>query len=368
MNSRLKNILLVALWAAVLFGFSALQLLQPDKEYSESERRTLAQFPQITKERVASGRFMTEFDAYAMDQFPMRDRLRTLQAFSSRYLLLRGDNNGLYGVGNNVSKLDYPLKPSMIAHAAKRFRYVYDTCLAGTNCPVYLSVIPDKNYFLAPAGGYPMMDYAALVKDLKGQMDFAEYIDIFDDLSLEDYYETDQHWRQERLQDVAGTLAEGMGATLTGTFTKKELEKPFYGAYSGQWALPLSPDTIYYLTNDMLEACTVVSYDTGAPKPASLYDMEKAAGRDPYEMFLSGSDALLIVENPNSGTSRELVIFRDSFAGSLAPLLISGYAKVTLVDLRYIPGSMVGNFVDFQDQDVLFLYSTLILNNSLSLK
>ena len=59
---------------------------------------------------------------------------------------------------------------------------------------------------------------------------------------------------------------------------------------------------------------------------------------------------------------------RDSFASSLAPLLVSGYRKITLVDLRYISGDMIGNFIDFKDQDVLFLYSTLILNNSLSLK
>ena len=34
-------------------------------------------------------------------------------------------------------------------------------------------------------------------------------------------------------------------------------------------------------------------------------------------------------------TDRELVIFRDSFASSLAPLLMEQYAKITLVDIRY---------------------------------
>ena len=96
--------------------------------------------------------------------------------------------------------------------------------------------------------------------------------------------------------------------------------------------------------------------------------MEKAYGKDPYELFLSGALSLITIENPNATTDKELVIFRDSFGSSIAPLLVEGYAKITLVDIRYISSDIVGNFVDFDNQDVLFLYSTLILNNSVTLK
>ena len=41
---------------------------------------------------------------------------------------------------------------------------------------------------------------------------------------------------------------------------------------------------------------------------------------DPYSVFLSGSKSLLTITNPSADTDRELVIFRDSFASSLAPL------------------------------------------------
>ncbi|MFQ8765152.1 MAG: hypothetical protein ACLR8U_00430 [Oscillospiraceae bacterium] len=89
----------------------------------------------------------------------------------------------------------------------------------------------------------------------------------------------------------------------------------------------------------------------------AVYDMEKAAGKDPYEMFLSGSVSLLTIENPSAKTDKELVIFRDSFASSLAPLLIDGYTKITLIDIRYLPSARLGSFVTFDNQDVLFLYS-----------
>ena len=78
-------------------------------------------------------------------------------------------------------------------------------------------------------------------------------------------------------------------------------------------------------------------------------------------MFLSGSVSLLTIENPNAKTDRELVIFRDSFASSLAPLLLDGYAKITLVDIRYLPSARLGSFLTFTDQDVLFLYSVNVL-------
>ena len=96
--------------------------------------------------------------------------------------------------------------------------------------------------------------------------------------------------------------------------------------------------------------------------------MNRAAGRDPYEMFLSGSVSLLRIENPQNTSGRRLVIFRDSFGSSIAPLLVEGYGRVILADLRYMPGSSLQDYVDISGADVLFLYSTLVLNNSTLLR
>ena len=96
--------------------------------------------------------------------------------------------------------------------------------------------------------------------------------------------------------------------------------------------------------------------------------MEKAQGKDPYEMFLSGPKSLMTIENPGAAAGKRLIIFRDSFGSSVAPLLIEGYGEITLVDIRYLSSDMLGNFIDFDNSDVLFLYSTLVLNNSVTLK
>ena len=93
--------------------------------------------------------------------------------------------------------------------------------------------------------------------------------------------------------------------------------------------------------------------------------MEEA---DPYEVYVGGPVSLITIENPNANTQEELIVFRDSFGSSIAPLLAQGYKKITLVDIRYIQPMVLGNYIDFTNKDVLFLYSTLVLNNSETLK
>lgn len=122
--------------------------------------------------------------------------------------------------------------------AAQRFRYVYNTYLSGTDTKVYLSVIPDKGYFMAPSSGRPSMDYDALVSRLREGTAEMTYIDLFDRLTLEDYYRADAHWRQERLPAVARYLAGAMGADAAADYTEVTLDRPFYGVYSGYAALP----------------------------------------------------------------------------------------------------------------------------------
>lgn len=313
-----------------------------------------------------SGKFMQDFESYAMDQFPLRTGFRTLKSFAALYLFGQQDVDGIYLSNGYASKLEYPMNRDSLDYAAARFQHIYDKYLDGQNVKVYLSIIPDKNYFLAGLDGYPAMNYEEFADYLKEKTDYMQYIDIFDCLELSDYYKTDTHWRQERLTDVAQRLAEGMGITLSEQYKEKLLENPFYGVYYGQSALPLLPEQIYYLESDVFDSCLVYDYETNGEIP--VYDMEKAMGRDPYEMFLAGPKSLLTVKNTRAATDRRLIIFRDSFGSSIAPLLFEGYAEIALIDIRYLSSEMLRNFVEFDNCDVLFLYSTLVLNNSETLK
>lgn len=370
MAQRVKNLAVIILLAGFILSMTVIQILAPKKEMSESERRLLAGMPSLTTDTVLTGKFMSEFETFAQDQFPFRDSFRTVKTGSAMYLFGMKQMHELYSKDGYLVKIEYPLSDHMIENAAHKFENIYNSFLKDKNVRIYSSIIPDKNYFLANESGHMSMDYGKLVENFCEQTPYMEYIDIFDLLSIEDYYKTDTHWRQENLVPVAERLAGRMGveAMAEDAYDVMSLNIPFYGVYAGQFALPTEADTIIYLTNNILNECVVTSYDTGLPKTSSMYNFEKAGGRDPYEFFLSGSDALLVIENPNASTDRELVIFRDSFGSSLTPLLAGAYAKVTLVDIRYIQSEMLEYFIEFDNQDVLFLYSTLILNNSTSFR
>jgi hypothetical protein len=283
------------------------------------------------------------------------------------YVFNHKDKDGVFMVDGYITEMQETINEDSIQHAADRFTFIYEQYLKSKGISPYISIIPDKAYFLAEENGYLSMDYEEFVKKMTESVEFAEYIDIFGALSVEDYYMTDTHWRQEQLVDIAELLVNGMGGKFDSKFTVNTLDVPFYGVYSGRVGRPVSPETIYYLTNESLENVKVIDYQNGG-KEISLYDMVKASGKDPYDMFLSGELSKVVIENPNAKTDKELIVFRDSYGRSILPLLAEDYAKITVLDIRYAHPMMLLAGIEFENQDVLFLYSTLVLNNSSELK
>ena len=356
-----------------LFAILALWLLlcvtawvRPSDEISESERRKLQQFPAVSVKELLSGDWMEDFESYTLDQFPFRDTFRRVKALAHYNLLGQKDNNGIYIADGYAAKLEYPLNENSLNHALDKFQKIYEKYLTGSK--VWFSVVPDKGYFLAEANGYPALDYGALMETMAAGMPWAEFVDISGDLALESYYKTDTHWRQEQILNVAQTLCEVMG---TGSFGEEDLvseklERPFYGVYYGQAALPMDAEQMVLLHHEILKNCTVYNHENG--KTTDLYDDSKLESQDLYDVFLSGAAALLTIENPAGEPGKELIVFRDSYGSSLIPLLVKDYAKVTVIDTRYVAPMLLDKFVEFKGQDVLMLYSTLLLNNSFSLK
>lgn len=361
----MKNKIIAIVLVVLLFGLSFFAWVKPATEFSQSERRALAQFPKLSFNNIISGKFMKDFETYATEQFPLRDAFRTIKALTSFYVLNQTDNNDLFYKNGHIGKLEYPLNEESVSNAAKKFEAVKNKYFDGTDVKLYFSVIPDKNYYLVEED-YLSVDYEKMLSQIQGETRFMEYIDIKDLLTLDSFYKTDTHWRQEEILPVAKKIAEKMGVQLNAEYKVNTLDNDFYGVYHGQSALPVPPEKIKYLTNDILNNATVYDYEN--QKEISVYDMHKAYGKDPYEMFLSGSLPLITIENDKATTDKELVIFRDSFGSSLAPLLVEGYKKITVVDIRYIHPNMLADYIEFTNQDVLFIYSTSVLNNSETIK
>ena len=264
-----------------------------------------------------------------------------------------------------VTQSPDPEEIQKTAQNIARFHDLYEMYLENAE-DIYFVAVPDKSYYMAQAAGVLSMDYEGLFEKLAGELDFAEFINITDCLDMESYYRTDTHWRQEKLLPVMERLGQIMGLEIPTDYEVKTATDRFYGVYYGQAALPMPAEDLNWMVWEGLEDVQVQILDNGTF--TTVYNEGKLSSKDPYESFLSGNVAIQVVENPNAASDRHLVLFRDSFGSSIAPLLSRSYGKITLVDTRYINPAMVGQFVDFEGAEVLFLYSTLILNTSSALR
>lgn len=362
---KAKFISVILVFCILIGGASLWLFIKPDSEISEWERRKLQQFPEIKSESLMNGNFMKDFVSYMTDQFPLRNEFRRLKANVLFKVYNQKDNGGIYIQDGYASKIDSKINSGSLKYFLGRMDKIYNSYLKDTDCKVYFTAIPDKNYFLAEKGGYPHMDYDELYRVLGEELNYMTNIDIRELLDITDYYTTDTHWRQENIVDVANEIRLQMGMKPVTDYEEKTVGD-FYGVYYGQSALPLDPDTISYLTNKTIESCVVKNFEKNTE--TVVYNMKDYKKLDPYDLFLSGPVSLLEINNYASSQDRELVIFRDSFGSSLAPLLIEDYSKITLIDIRYISTDMISQFIEFDNQDVLIAYSTMMINSSLTLK
>ncbi len=366
MNDKKKALLRmgpVVLLFAVLCVFA---WIKPAQATSLAERRPLAQMPQLSFDKLTGGKFMTEFESYTTDQFPLREPFRKLKSFIQFNLLGQKDVNDIYIAEGSAAKIEDPVNDKWVQQNAQKLQSIFESHFAPSGSQAYFALVPDKNFYLADKHGYPGMDYAHLLALLQDTTAFAQWIDLTGTLDITDYFTTDSHWRQEELGKAAQALADALGVDIAQDYKQNVARQDFAGVYAGQSALPLPVEPMYYLTSPVLDGATVYDFETD--KTTGLYDLEELYGRDPYDLYLSGAAALQVIENPACRNDRELVIFRDSFGSSLAPLLVPGYSKVTLVDIRYLASSLIPQFVPAQGQDVLFLYAPGIMNSSNLLK
>jgi len=367
-TKRISSIVGTVLFSAILGGFFLGHVLLPDQETTAAERRRLAQFPKLSVSTLESGVFMSNFEKYSLDQFPLRDSFRSIKALCSKYVFRQLDNNDIYLADGYLAKIEYPLQEGQITSAAHKMNVLLDKFLSDSS--VYFAMVPDKNVYLAKEHGYLHLDYDKL-KTLfyENLSDEIQVIELFDTLSIDKYYRTDTHWDQAHLAETVDRIAQEMGFAdrLTGEYTENTIEN-FYGVYAGQSALQVAPDTITYLTSDVLDNATVTNLETGETTIYNLGKLTDGKSVDNYDIFLDGAASLITIENPAATTDKELVIFRDSYGSSIAPLFVEAYAKVTLVDMRYISTEYLAQYMDFHGQDVLMLYSTTILNSSEMLK
>ena len=297
-----------------------------------------------------------------MDNFYQRETFRKLKTSVELDIFKKQDVNKIYKYSDFLVEQIYPLDEKSITNLTNKINYIKDNYLNETN-KIYYSIIPDKNYYTD--NSHLKLDYDKMKQIMKNNLKDLQYIDIFQNLKLDSYYYTDSHWKQEKLQSVAKTIADNMNFSITQNYNEQKVAT-FKGVYAGQLPINTKEDEMKILVNDAIADANVYNYET--KEQGGIYNFKKLNGYDKYDIYLSGATPLIEISNSNNKTNKTLVIFRDSYASSLAPLLTEGYSKITLVDTRYISPKILNEYVNFENADILFIYSTLVINSSMALK
>ncbi len=359
MNAKIKNKIISIGFIIILIILLLVNIFKHDQEISMSERRKLAQFPKITINNLINGEVSKKFDDYSIDQFIARDSFRRIKSIFNIYVLRQKDDNKLFEKNGALYKMEYPLNENNINTSKDKINNIYNNYLKGIN--VYYAIIPDKTYYLKE-DKHLKINYDILKEISLNKLKNMQYIDIWDDLTLDDYYRTDLHWKQENLDKVVYKIKSDMKIQNPSELNYiKNNVGTFYGTYYSQFGVNVEPDEMYILTNDIIENCKTYNYEK--KETNKIYDMNNH--KDKYDIYLSGATPLIYIENLNANTEKELLLFRDSYGSSIAPLLVQDYKKITLIDLRYMSSNLLSEYIEFNNQDVLFLYSALVLNQNI---
>lgn len=278
------------------------------------------------------------------------------------YEKIEPNGEGIYVQDEHCFSYLYPIDEKSITDLGEKINNICSSYLTANN-KIYYSLIPDKSYF---SHTDEKIDYKQMEKLLKESVKQGKYIEIGSLLSLEDFYNTDGHWKQERLFPLVNALGKEMGFSIS----EKDYEKKSFDDYHGMYyeisGREFPFETLIYMTNDEIENAKTDNFQDKEFK--GVYNENLLKSKTPYDVFLSGPTPLITITNDKAEGNKELIVFRDSFMSSLAPLMIEAYSKITLVDLRYMMNTMLPQFIEFNDQDVLFMYSEAVANKSIMIK
>ena len=373
--------LISAAFALLFFAACGLlTLTHKPVEFSQTENRTMAQFPKLNAKDLVTKADATDsqnvlqnkIEDYLSDQFFCRTGFMKTYALASR-TLGRTDYNGVY-VCDDDWLIEVYNEPE---NTEKNTERLAKTVAALKNAGV------DTTFILVPTAVsmYPEV-LPANVHGAEGQKEVYNYmysrvgadtVDAWKVLEeekkngLQLYYKTDHHWTTDAAYAVYTAFCEKKGFEPVGknSFSIKEVSDSFYGTVYSKSLNPGQPaDVIKAYLQDMTGIS--VSY-MADPDADSLYAEKYLYVKDKYSYFLNGIQPMITVTNSNVTNGRTLLVVKDSFANCFAPFLINHYEKVIILDTRYYRMGVTPSVSAYGVTDCLFLFNLNTLDKEVAL-
>lgn len=371
--NQLKKILkypVVLAFFLFIFLFTAVDLVKPDREYSEFENKYLTQRPEFTLASFLNNEWTSKYETYLNDQFVLRDDWITLKSICES-MLLKIENNGIaYGADDYLFEKFTTLAGDSLAQFERNVGYektFIDTY--GETVPITFTIIPNA-YMILPEKlpeGLTQVDQAAYTAPIYEAVgDKAQVVDFTGALTAhkDDYifYRTDHHWTTLGAYYAYAAYVESLGMEPVALDSLSGIEVPdFYGTYfSKAKKFDAVADTITYYP--IADAGVIID----GQQADGYYDLSKFEVRDKYAAFLRGNNGYTVIksgvrEAPEGQEPSKILVIKDSYANSFVPFLLYNFDEVHVVDLRYSAVSMKELLSTENFDQVLLMYNFMNL-------
>lgn len=343
----------------VLFLLSILDVIVPDKKFSEIENRNLKSKSDFTIKSFLDGSFSKKYEEYINDQFIGRNYWINLKS-RSEYVLGKVENNDIiYGEdGYLFEKFTY-----LDENRLKVNIEAINIFSQNVDQKVSLMIVPNSYeiYNEKLPNGAPVINQEKIINEVYEKSKDINNIDLLGIMkSNKDkyiYYKTDHHWTTYGAYLAYCEFIKSVSESPINLYNieKKDVDK-FYGTYFSK-AKPFNaePDTLsYYNFENITMSIDGKDYD-------GLYDYSKLDIRDKYSLFLRGNNPLTIIKNKENLNGKKLLVFKDSYANSFIPFLTSNYEEIHVIDLRSF-GVKVSEYVgENKFDDILVIYNFINL-------
>lgn len=373
LNKKTTKIIQVAVFFLIPFILLMGSIISPDKESSEKENRSLAQFPKLTIASLSSGDFMTRFESYMSDQIIGREKIVSAKTFLNR-AIGKTEQNGVY-IGNEGWLFEKPSiydddKVSKTTDAISTFcnecgienqMFVLvpdSTEIITDKLPAFLSCESQEEQIKNICSSLPGN---VLTPDAERALKNADNPEQL-------YYKTDHHWTTFGAKTVFDTIVDTWGfdseAVNYQTFA---LSDTFYGTLSSSSGIRDTSDIINATIPENSAGTYIVQNSSEQTKSTSMFDLSKLKKSNQYEVFLGGNFSKLVIST-DTDTDNTLLLFKDSYANCMLPMLTPYFSKIVVIDARYYTDD-IKMVVESEDYThLMFLYNVNTFLEDTSLK
>lgn len=365
------NVALTGVFLLMILVFFLANLITADKEFSDTENRSLAQKPEFSWVSLWDGSYFDGLASHYADQFFSRDGWISLK-MKEDSLLGRKDVSGVF-LGEDNYLIPQPEPPNAVA-LENTIQAVNDFASSHKDISMRMMVVPGAAAILTdrlPANA-PVRDQLADISVIKnGLFGNVQFLDVTETLKAhaeEDiYYRTDHHWTSlgayYAFQSTTGLMGIGTPVSDYDIYT---VTTDFEGTLSSKSGSHQVLDSIDIYAPKAGDLEYFVTYPDQS-KSCSIYESEMLEAKDKYTVFFGGNHSLVEIRT-TADTDRNLLIFKDSFANCYVQFLIPYYDKIFMVDPRYYYDDLNTILTAGGVTDVLFLYSadTILTDTSLT--